>query len=438
MPRGSCLKRITLLAIIMPSSAKLVMLASIVFGIFIAPSVNAALSLEQAWRLVEHNNPSIDASRATIRAAEGQQIQASLMPNPTLYILQGNVPGFGKYSDNPNSDSTYIINQLIETGGKRNARRNVANAQYQQTLWSYHANNVNLFSQTVQTFLAFAEAEDKLRLSKRGISINQQTINTIIQRINAGKTSELDLHTAKIALSDQKLATSLIESEMISARFSLTKLWNGSEDELQTIIVPALKNMPLAPLSYYLTKTGLNWDLKTLSQAEKVANAELRLANAKKYSDVTVGMGIQHFNQDSTPKSNNAVIAELSIPIPIFDRNQGNIISACENYKKSLVASKSKNLSLQSDITRTYEIASQALLQINTLEKAIVPQSERSLKLARLGYESGRFSYLDLLNAQQRLLDAQMRAVTALYLYRRAWYVLQISIAALPQKENAC
>lgn len=407
--------------------------AYFIFYTFFMSNAHAALTLEQAWYQAKNKNPVIDSSHAQMCAAVGQQIQASLLPNPTINIVQGSVPGFGKYSQNPNASSTYTINQMIEIGGKRRARQDVANAQYDETVVAYAFNSADLFSQTVNAFLAVAEAEAKLRLSEQGISISQKTINTIVNRINAGRTSELDLNTAQIAFNDQKLVVASIKNEIDSSKFTLSRLWNGSVNDVHKIIVPSFKTMPLHSLSFYLDRIHENLELKSFSQAEEVAKNQIKLAQAKQYPDISIGGGIEHFYENSEPKSHNAVILELIVPIPIFDRNQGNVVSALENYRKSLDNSQSKKLSLQSAIVKTYKIASQALLQINTIKKEILPKSLHSLKLARHGYEQGRFSYLDLLNAQQKLLDAQMREVTALFLYFRAWYVLQILSGALPQ-----
>lgn len=396
-----------------------------------------ALTLEQAWHQVEHRNPRIDAARAGVGMARGQQTQAGLIPNPTFTAVQGSVPGLGKYSNNINASSTYVISQLIETGSKRYNRSVVADAQYQASHAAYQANSAELFSQTVQIFLEVAEAGAKLRLSKRGVSLNNQTISTINQRLNAGRASALDLDAAQIALSDQKLMRASIESDLVSARFALAALWNGTDNEIKTIVIPPLKNMRLHPISYYLQKINGNWDLKTVRQAQHVARAEINLAESKRYPDVTVGVGMEHFYQNSEPKSHNAAIVELAVPIPIFDRNQGNIAVASENYRKSLDNARYQELSLQTNIVKAYQVAAQARLQLNTLKNSILPQSVSTLKLARYGYEQGRFSYLDLLVAQQKYLDAQMREVSAKFQYYRAWYALQILIGSLPQGDCA-
>tara|TARA_R110000868_G_scaffold409836_1_gene696211 strand:+ start:345 stop:1550 length:1206 start_codon:yes stop_codon:yes gene_type:complete len=396
-----------------------------------------ALTLEQAWNQVEHKNPRIDAGRAGISIARGQQTQAGLLPNPTFTAVQGSVPGLGKYSNNPNASSTYVINQLIETGSKRRNRSTVADAQYQESQAVYQANSAELYSQTVQAFLGVAEAEAKLRLSKRGVGINRQTIKTVTQRLNAGRASTLDLSASEIALSDQRLMEASIQSELISARFALAGLWNGAESEVQTIKLPSHQNMRLHPLSVYLKRLGKNWDLKAAHQSGHVAKAEVQLADSKRYPDVTVGLGFEHFYQNSEPKSHNAAIVELSVPIPIFDRNQGNVVVASENYRKSLDVARYQEQSLRASIVRTYQAAAQARLQLQTLKKSILPQSVNTLKLARYGYEQGRYSYLDLLSAQQKYIDAQMREVSARFQYYRAWYALQILTGSLPQGVHA-
>lgn len=397
-----------------------------------------ALTLEQAWSQVEHRNPGIDAARAGLGVARGQQTQAGLLPNPTFTTVQGNVPGLGRYSDNPNASSTYVISQLIETGSKRKSRSDVADAQYQESQAVYQASSAELFSQTVQLFLGVAEAEAKLGLSNRGVSLNQKTIKTIKQRLDAGRTSALDLHAARIALSDQQLMRASIKSELISSRFALAGLWNGAESEVQTIKLPSYKNMPLYPLPFYLQKSDKNWGLKAVKQSGRVAKAEVQLANSNRYPDVTVGVGVEHFFENSQPKSHNAAIVELSVPIPVFNRNQGNVVVASENYRKSLDHARNQELSLQANIVRAYQVAAQAKLQLNTLRNSILPQAVSTLKLARYGYEQGKFSYLDLLSAQQKYIDAQMREVSARFEYYRAWYALQIMTGSLPQGDHAC
>jgi cobalt-zinc-cadmium efflux system outer membrane protein len=230
---------------------------------------------------------------------------------------------------------------------------------------------------------------------------------------------------------------SAIKSELVSAKYALASLWSGDESEVGIIKFPAKQNMRLYPIAVYLKKIGENWDLKVIQHSGRVAKAEVQLANSKRYPDVTVGVGVEHFFQNSQPKSHNAAIVEFSVPIPIFDRNQGNVAVASENYKKSLDIARNQELTLQASIVRVYQAAAQAKLQLNTLNNSILPQSVSTLKLARHGYEQGRYSYLDLLSAQQKYIDAQMRQVSARFQYYRAWYALQILTGSLPQGGQA-
>ena len=397
-----------------------------------------AITLDQAWDRIKKSNPTVSSAQASVGAAQGQQTQAGLIPNPTFNTVQGSIPGFGAYSNNPNAQSTYSISQVIELGGKRSGRQSVADAQFDQARINYQINNTELFSQVVDGFLNVAEAEEKLRLNSRGVNLNKKTVSTIKHRIDAGRTSELDLQAAKISLSNSYFEKATIKSELASAKYSLARLWNGSESDINKIITPSVKEMPLNDLSYYLAKVSKNWHLQSSSQTEKIAQAELRLADAKKYPDITVGVGIDHYFQNSDPKGHNAVMGELSVPIPIFDRNQGNIVTAHENYNKSLYETRNKELLLKKAIVNTYQVALQARNQMSILKTAVLPQSRNSLELAKVGYERGKYSYLDLLNAQQKLIDAQMREISAIFLYRRAWFTLQILIGNLPITDDSC
>lgn len=411
----------------------------VVFSVlYLGSSSVWALTLDQAWNRIKTSNPTIVSSQASINAAQGQQVQAGLIPNPTFNTVQGSIPGFGAYSNNPNAQSTYSISQVIELGGKRSGRRSVADAQFEQARINYRINNAELFAQVVEAYLNVAEAEEKLKLNDMGVGLNKKTVSTIQQRIDAGRTSELDLQAAKISLNNSYLEKATIKAELASAKYSLARFWNGSDKDIRTIITPSVKGMPLKGLSYYMAQTNKNWQLQASSQAEKIAQAEIRLAEAKRYPDVTVGVGIDHYFQNSDPKGHNAVMGELSVPIPIFDRNQGNVATAHENYNKSFSETRNNELLLKKAIVSTYQVAMQARNQIDILRKGIVPQSRNSLELAKMGYERGKYSYLDLLNAQQKLIDAQMREISAIFMYRKAWFTLQILIGNLPITDESC
>lgn len=411
------------------NSSRVIRQSTLFLCLTFAITAHASLTLEHAWKQVKNCNPALQASASNIAAIQGQQVQASLIPNPSVDIIVGDVPGLGYYSNNQNAQSTYMINQPIELGGKRGARKEVAKTQFQASQVAYQANSASLFRATVQAFLMAAEAEAKLDLTKRAVSINQQTVSTIENRINAGRASELDLSAAQIALNDQKLALASAENELLNTQFSLARLWGGSTNEANQTLAPSIKKMPLSPLPYYLRHTKQNIELQFLTEAEKVAKAQIHLAKSNKYPDVTVGAGIEHFRSNG-----NAAVIAVSMPIPLFDRNQGNEMSAAANYNKTLADSENKERLLQSEIVKIYQTAKQAQLQIYTLRKSILPQSKHALTLAKQGYEQGRFSYLDLLNAQQKLVDAQMREVTAIFLYSKAWYDLQILTGALPRQ----
>ena len=397
-----------------------------------------ALTLNQAWNQVKTANPTISSAQASISAAQGQQIQANLIPNPTFNTTQGNIPGLGAYSNNPNAQSTYSISQIIELGGKRSDRRNIADAQFEQARINYQINNAELFAQVVTTFLNVAEAEEKLRLNNRSIDLNKKTIMVIKQRIDAGRTSALDLQTAKISLNNSYLEKIAIKSELASARYTLAKFWNGSDNNIDKILMPSIREMPLMGLSYYFSRISKNWQLQASFQAEKVTQAEIKLAEAKRYPDITVGVGIDHYFQNSDPKGHNAVMGEISVPIPIFDRNQGNVATAHESYIKSFSETQNNELLLKKSIVNTYQLAMQAKNQTNILKNGIVPESRNNLNLAKMGYERGKYSYLDLLNAQQKLIDAQMREINTIFMYRKAWFMLQILIGNLPITDESC
>lgn len=391
------------------------------------------LTLNQVWQKVVNCNPGLKGTSYSIAAAKGDFIQASLVPNPSLSFLTENWGGntsTQQARDQEEPQSTLMLSQPIELGGKRSLRMHTASHKYRASELGYDAERGRIFLQTVQLFLAVAESDAKRHLAQQAVLLNQETVSTIQKRTTAGRASELELKAAKVALADQVLTMKTVRQQNETVRYALASLWGGCIDEVPGVSLFGFDCDHLPELACLMGDLHHNPQLQALKQQICVTRSEISLSQANGVPDLNAGIGVRHFNQTN----DTAYVAQVSVPLPIFDRNQGNTTKARAQYYRALQEWQNRENSLKNELFETYQIASQAELQVRALRNAIIPQARKALTLARQGYLQGRFSYLDLLNSQQKLLDEQAHYLSSLFTFRKAWISLQVLTGNLPPR----
>ncbi|OGT43671.1 MAG: hypothetical protein A3F13_08585 [Gammaproteobacteria bacterium RIFCSPHIGHO2_12_FULL_40_19] len=390
------------------------------------------LTLQKAWQKVQISNPGLKSSGFGIAAALGDVTQSRFIPNPSLNVVAENFGG-NRSAQDEESDTTVWLNQPIQLGDKRHLRMQTASSQYGASVLVFKTQKTRAFLQTTESFLSVAQAQAQFRLAQQAVRINQQTVNTIQRRATAGRAPELELKSAQVALADQKILEKTALQQWLSARYNLASLWGGSLSDVKEVTLQSFNtgwSLPSLPSLMNLLQN--NASLKAFKQQAKVAHTEVGLARANGKPDINIGAGYRHFNQTN----DHAYVAQISLPLPLFNRNQGNIAKALANSNSAIQQWLNQRNALKNELFATYQNAVLARSQVNMLQKNIIPNAQQALALAREGYVQGRFSYLDLLNAQQKLRDEKARYITALFTYRKAWIALQVLVGNLPAQET--
>jgi len=139
-------------------------------------------------------------------------------------------------------------------------------------------------------------------------------------------------------------------------------------------------------------------------------NAELLLARLRPYPDVRIAAGWRHFNETN----DDAVRLTLSVPIPIFDQNQGNILSAQESLAKTRAEREANRNTLIVIAGRAYDSLQGSLRELVILREVAIPKAEQAAQAISDGYGQGRFTLLEVLDAQASLTQARLREQEAL------------------------
>lgn len=364
-----------------------------------AEALNKPAALQKALQ----NNPTYKAALAAIDAADGSKLQTSLIPNPDAVL---EIENFGGDNDQRGFDAAEItvgIEQTIEIGGKRQDRTEVADFSYKITRERAKAQALSLLAETEYTFIRVAVAQERMALADKRMTLADKTHTIVKKRIGAAKAADIQHTKADIEKAAAEVEKRKATKELVTAKNDLARLLgviDASDLDVETDlsllpqrikkqdILDALQNTPQSQAQEF---------------AKMQARSSLRLARSQAVPDPTFGLGVRRFNDnDST-----ALVASLSFPIPVFNRNQGSIKEAKANVIKADAESYAAELSLRQSAIQAWENLVSSLEETSSYQNEIIPSARKAYEQADDGYGRGAFTFLDLLDAQRTLYEVQ-------------------------------
>jgi cobalt-zinc-cadmium efflux system outer membrane protein len=362
----------------------------------------APITLESALDRANASAFQLTAASAGVDAASGRARQAGVAPNPEIGIRSENVGGTGPYRAFNLTETTLEIGQRLELGGKRRARRVAAEAEVASARLRLDIARANLAFDVRQRYAEAFAARERVGLAQTLSSGADALARVTAKLVDAGREPPLRALRAKTAAAEAASRIRAAEADYAIARRALASTW-GAPDELpeplaERIAVPTDTVAPGDTLDARLA-------FAELENARAVIARERTLATP----DPVVSLGVRRLNETQS----TAFVGGLSIPIPIRDRNRGAIAAAGAD---AIGAEARRSIALVEatrrarDARLTLETATARFVLLQT---ATGPQANEALRLARQGYAAGKFSLLDVLDAQGALASARSDLIEA-------------------------
>lgn len=362
----------------------------------------AALTLGQALEEAASRSPAIVAARQAMAAAEARVRQAGFRLNPELSVEVENFAGTGEFRGSRGLETTVAINQRLDLGGRRSARIGVAQAELAAQQLRLAIARADLFQQVREQFARAITARDRLRLAEENERRARELARIAGQLVDAGRDPPLRAIRARSAAAQAMAELEAARAEERAARRTLAALFGvTSPPESVTGSMVDLEPSTLDPEQ--------SLDVRLAEVERLAAEAGLRQELAARSLDPSVGVGVRQFRGTG----DIALVGGLSVPIPIFDRNQGNIDAARAN----VAAAEARRASVLATITvRTRNAISNveaAQARVRALESAALPEGFEALRLAQQSYRAGRATLLELLDAQNAYTAAESALIDA-------------------------
>jgi cobalt-zinc-cadmium efflux system outer membrane protein len=391
------------------------------------PAIKApagVLRLPQAQALALMQNPDLAAFAWEVRAGEARTLQAGLPPNPEVGVEVENVAGSGDFQGVDGAEVTVGLSQVIELAGKRRKRTHVAALERDLAAWDYETARLDVLTQVAQAFADVLRVQERLAVDADLVRLAEQIYRIVAERVKAGKVSPLEATRARVALATSRIARQRVQRELTAAKERLAATWGGTRATFERVTGDLETLNPIPSAAVVAQRIVQNPDIARWATAMARRQAAVTLAEANRTPDPTLGAGVRYFNNVDEADA-HALLLAVSVPLPVFDRNQGNILEARYQLARTEVERRAAAVRVQTALAETHAALSEAFSEASTLRDEVLPGAQQAFDAAREGYRQGKFQFLEVLDAQRTLFEARGQYVEALSTYHKAVAALE-------------
>jgi cobalt-zinc-cadmium efflux system outer membrane protein len=382
---------------------------------------DGTITLRDALALAMLQNPELRTYPYDLRAAEARVLQAGLWPNPELEIEVEEFAGSGERSGFDATETTVQVGQPIELGGKRDKRVRVASLDKELVHWDYESARLDVIRDVRQAFAAVLAAQDRVALAESLLDLSREAHGAVAQRVEAGKDSPVDELRAGVVLSKSRIELQKAQEALSVARHNLAAAWGDRTVSFERAAGDFYEVSPLAPPEDSVAEVAANPDIARWETQEQRQRAALRLEKARAAPDVIIGGGVQRFEETD----DSALVFGLSVPIPLFDRNQGGIREAIANLGKTRRQYEAVLVRTLAALSNATGALAGAYDEVAILRDDVLPKAQQAFEAAQEGYQQGKFDYLYVLDTQRTLFEVQAQYLDSVEAWHKARAVVE-------------
>lgn len=384
----------------------------------VSPAIGT-LTVNDLVQMAIANNPTLQQATAVVHKAEGIRTQVGLHPNPTVGY-QGNEIG----NDGATGQQGAFFSQLIVTGNKLGLNRAVAEGDVQQLLWELEAQRYRVSNDVQTQFYATLGAQRRVELAKELERIAEDGVAAATELFNAEEAARPDILQAEVQLGEVRIIRQ-------NAEYDLDAEWKKLAG------LAGRPNMTRTPLAGSLDDGGPDWAWQAsydelLAASPELQAAYARIDRARAQIRRQQAQPIPNINTQVALAQDNATddtIASIQfgMPLPILNKNQGNIDLAYAEWRRATRDSERLQLALRVRLAEAFRNYQQAKSQVERYRQDILPKAKENLDLTNEGYIQQEFDFLRVLTARRTYFEASLANVRSLVGLRQS----EVAIAGL-------
>lgn len=394
----------------MPTFVRTFIGASVLLLMTVQGANAQTLTLESALQTAFANNPDMAAAQWEIDIAQGGRQQAGLIPNP--------VASWDAEDTRRNSRTTTVkLSQTLELGGKRGARIDVATRAQEAAALTLEQRRNGLRAEVIDGYYGALRAQERLDLAQRSLALAERGLVVANGRVIAGKTSPVEATRAQVQLSEIRLEFNRAQMGLTDAYRRLAASTGAASTDFQAVATQAQAAPALPSPTQLLGRLEQTAELRLAELQIVQGEAALGLEKAQRIPDLDVSIGSQY---DASVRERVNVVG-VSMPIPLFNRNQGNVLAASRRADQARDLRNATELRLRTETRQALDLWQTANTEVRSFNQQILPAAQSAVDSATRGFEMGKFNFLDVLDAQRTLIAARTQYLAATAQATEAW-----------------
>ncbi len=388
---------------------------------------------EKIVQRFEASNPNLLADKLNIDESKAQEITAFLRPNPTLTLSADGTqiaPDRGIWRPFAGTFESPSISYLHERQHKRELRLESAKKGTLIAESSHADVERTMLFNLRSAFVSTLQAKAVLQLARDNLAYYDRLLEISRNRFSAGDIAQIDLDRLELQRVQYESDLQAAEENLETAKIQLLTLLN-SRDPLDQFDVTGLFdfNDQLMPRDEF-RKIALDTrpDLKAAVQAVDKAQTDHKLAIANGSTDPTFSAWYTHNSSNNNPFGVNTLGVSVSIPLRVFDRNQGEKLRTQLDITRNERLREAAEATVLSDVDSSYATLESDLILLRPYKAKYLQQSVRVRDTISFSYQHGGTSLLDFLNAQAEYRSVQLNYVNLVGSYLTAAAQLNLSV----------
>jgi cobalt-zinc-cadmium efflux system outer membrane protein len=372
----------------------------------------APLTLDAVLALARNHNPTLRAAQAAIAQSAGQAQQAGTLPNPVIGYEGDQIRG-GSYGG---GEQGGFVQQTIPLGGKLGLRRDVYRAQQHTAELALVTQQQRIEADIESSFYTALALQQEIETRKQLSAIAADAAQTARQLANVGQADAPDVLQSEVEQEQVALDFLTAERRYIAGFHQLTAI-AGQPDVPLTRLAGDLTASPSQPpsLDAMLEQSPA---VQRADQAVHAAEAQLRSAHREVVPDLTLRAGEQWNGELVRQNPNIAAgaqsFASASIDLPLWDRNQGNIVSAQAAVNAAQAEAQRVRLALRQSAAPLFQQYNIAAAQTFRYKSDLLPRAQRAYDLYRDRYRQMAAAYPQVLVSERTLFQLRLAYIQSL------------------------
>lgn len=358
-------------------------------------TAQGSISLAKALQLSLSNSRGLQLYPYQRNSSEALLLQSGLRPIPIAQLMVENALGSGDYNNLDASETTLALSQIVELGEKREQRIAVAQARQDQLSTEYELSRLDVLAEASRRYYYVLALQAKADINAQRLTQDIKALEVIRSRTRAGAAAAADVSKLELRVARSRATAQKLSNEHTLAARRLAAMWLAEPDFERVrgdlSVIPALPSLPALRSAIKQTPR-----LEQQFALQRLADARMELAQANGSGDLTVELGLRHFEATNE----QALVFSLAMPLAFNNPNEGRIKAARADLQRSTRDAELLMQTLELELLQVYQQLQNNRDRALQVREQLLPRSRKLIEDTRQGYLLGQYSVLQWTDAQ--------------------------------------